>query len=226
MSSLVPADFSASEVSEINARLDAEIDDSALLDDQVASETALQTVFQAMEDANIRVHDREIYDLLVILLAVVEARNAAEPTEAPHSIHFASPPPSGTDEAFPVVLANLTEAGGLPGSIPSYTSPYAAASIENGDLSAGAGGWELWHKNAGTGLQERDPNQPSAGELTVSYPLIVAEFAKFQTARLHGERGSYSLLSLAGSNITWFQDIKQMIEDRNQVYKDIGFTGS
>ena len=225
MTTLTPDDFSAAEKAEIEARLATEAGDLAFLVRQEAAELAVRAPREIRESAHTRIHDANILELLNLLLIVVQDRDTAEPTEAPHFIRFGDPPPATpSEQKFPIALADMSGTG-LPGTIPSYTSPFGTASIANGNLSTNTGGWELWHYDPIGMVVERDPNQPSLGELNGvgDYDGMLVEFADVQNFRLHGERGSFVLLSQNNANIAAITGIATMLQERNDKYREIGF---
>ena len=188
MSSLTPDDFSVDEQALINSRLAEEEADFALLDENIAGSTTTQATYDLLDGANQLVQDAVMLDVVTILLAIITARDIAEPAEAPHKIKFAPPPPGPSEVTWPVTTAAMTVAGGLP-ALASYDTPFVGATVVNGDIATNAGGWQLFHKNTMTLLEEIDPMQPTAGELTPAYTPLVAEFFDMQEARLNALTG-------------------------------------
>jgi len=225
LSSLDPDDFTASERDAINARLAQETADLAQQDAGIARATAAAAIYDLLDNANQRVQDSVMGDILAILLQIITDRDTAEPSEAPHTIKFSNPPPGLGGSSWPVLTADMTVSGGLPVLLP-YNVPFIGASVSNGDVATYAGGWQIFHINPSTTMEEIDPIQPTVGELGPTYSPLVVEFADQQEARLNVYRGSYILSTQQSVAAARDQSIRDMVVARNQVFKDIGFPTS
>ena len=228
MSTLVPASFSDDEKAAIQFRLNLADRDIAQIQN---SDPDINTKFDAVskfDAANTRVQDAAVAELLTILHVIVTDRDIAEPTEAPHFIKFSVPTPG--DPSFPVDLSasDLDAADVLftyLAAVPSYVVPFAEATMINAaDVSVPNGGWELWRKDPITPFApERDPDQPTGGELTAAYAGILAEFGGRNLERLDNEVGSYTLTKFISDQITANAALVALFTNRKAFWESIGF---
>lgn len=230
MSTLIPDDFPEDEQNAIQIRLNLADRDIAQID---ATTPVLETKFDAvyyMDRANIRVQDSAIAELITFLHGIITQRDIDEPSEAPHSIKFESPDPGGQDPSFPINAPELFAADDLPtylAALPSYTTPFATATLENGSVDVGTptGGWELWReKTIPPPGREADPDQPVDPELpAAAFNLIKQDFNDRNAERLNVEVGSYVLTKLIQDQIAASSVLATLFQNRKDFWEGIGF---
>ena len=229
MSTLTPLDFTDDEKASIQFRLNLADRDIAQIQ---ASDPDINTKFDAVskfDAANIRIQDAAIAELLTIFHAIVTQRDIDEPSEAPHFIKFSVPTPG--DPSFPVDLSSsdLSAADNLStylAAVPSYAAPFADATLINAaDVTVPNGGWELWRKDPVVpNLPERDPSQPTGGELTAAYSGILTEFDERDLERLDAYVGSYVLTKFISDQIIDNAALVALFTNRKAFWESIGFT--
>lgn len=228
MTTLTVGDFDADEQEAITLRLQFYASDIAFYTQTIAEQADKFNKVAYLDSAAQKVQDANVAAVLTILHAIVTQRDIDQPTEAPHTIKFE--PPDEDDPSFPVILPDLTAADDLPtylAAVPGYATPFSTATLTNGDLSIPNGGWELWHFNPGGGppAMERDPVQPTVGELTVGYPPNLVEFDDRDEERLNDEIGSYVLKSLIVSQVGVNTNLLALYTQRKEFWESVGFTG-
>lgn len=200
------------------ARAQAEVDDVNERFDKIV----------AFDGANQLVQQSAMEDIITILYAVITQRDLDEPGEAPHFIKFQDPGDvSAGQPSFPFALPDLYASDDILvylAGLPDYDTPVASYSVENGDLSTPTGGWELWHTIAGP-TEERDPVQPSTGELTGDYDVAVEEFNDRNEERLDSDIGSFILKSVVLSQVAVNTNLITILNRRKIFWESVGFSG-
>jgi hypothetical protein len=230
MSTLTPDDFTQAERDAINFRINIIDQDIAQLQAQVPDPLTKFNAVSVFDEANQRVQDAAIAELITFLHGIITQRDIDEPSEAPHSIKFEPPDPGGQNPSFPINAPELFAADDLPtylASLPSYTTPFATATLENGAVDVGTptGGWELWReKTIPPPGREADPDQPVDPELpAAAFNLIKQEFDERNAERLDNDIGSYVLKQFISNQITSVSSQVALLQQRKAFWESIGF---